>query len=169
MIIECDHCKSKFNKKPSQIALTKSNFCSRKCFSEHNKTAETITQECGYCGKNVTRKASDIRKTKNKSGIIYCNKNCAASHKTGIRSTNWKGGNYSYRKRALREYNSSCSRCGYNEYIKVLQVHHVDHDRRNNDIENLEVLCPTCHTVEHLILYKSNRDKPKNGIHSSEG
>jgi 5-methylcytosine-specific restriction endonuclease McrA len=34
--------------------------------------------------------------------------------------------------------------------LKVLQVHHKDRDRHNNKLENLEMLCPTCHEVEHF-------------------
>jgi 5-methylcytosine-specific restriction endonuclease McrA len=29
-------------------------------------------------------------------------------------------------------------------------VHHRDRNPHNNAFENLEVLCPTCHSLEHL-------------------
>jgi hypothetical protein len=32
----------------------------------------------------------------------------------------------------------------------VLQVHHRDRDRTNNEPVNLEVLCPTCHDEDHF-------------------
>ena len=39
-----------------------------------------------------------------------------------------------------------------NKYIlkKIYSVHHKDHDHNNNDIENLEILTRSEHTLEHL-------------------
>lgn len=46
-----------------------------------------------------------------------------------------------------KEY--KCEICGISEWqnskIK-LQVHHVDGDRTNNDLKNLQILCPNCHS-----------------------
>jgi 5-methylcytosine-specific restriction endonuclease McrA len=37
-----------------------------------------------------------------------------------------------------------------------LEVHHIDGDRTNNSLENLQLLCPNCHS------YTTNFRKPKN-------
>jgi 5-methylcytosine-specific restriction endonuclease McrA len=55
-----------------------------------------------------------------------------------------------YRAKAFSVYPKVCVRCGYKEVEEVLQVHHKDRNRKNRDISNLEVLCPTCHMVEHF-------------------
>lgn len=47
-----------------------------------------------------------------------------------------------------KEEIGACERCGSE---KFLCVHHKDRDRHNNDRENLEVLCKSCHQKEHLI------------------
>ena len=47
-----------------------------------------------------------------------------------------------------------CERCGDGP---PLELHHRDHDRRNNDPANLEALCPGCHIAEHDRL----RGRPK--------
>jgi len=47
-----------------------------------------------------------------------------------------------------------CNRCGYNKHPQILNAHHIDHNRENNSLENLELLCPTCHN-EHHFLTKS--------------
>jgi hypothetical protein len=36
----------------------------------------------------------------------------------------------------------------------VLEVHHKDSDRTNNELENLDVLCPTHHTEYQLGIRK---------------
>jgi 5-methylcytosine-specific restriction endonuclease McrA len=43
----------------------------------------------------------------------------------------------------------ACVRCGYNTAPHILGVHHKDRNRRNNELSNLEVLCPNCHSLEH--------------------
>lgn len=43
-----------------------------------------------------------------------------------------------------------CENCGNSEWcgkpIK-LEVHHIDGDRTNNNINNLQLLCPNCHSI----------------------
>ena len=50
----------------------------------------------------------------------------------------------------LRNLIKECNRCGYSAYPDILGVHHIDRNRDNNDLSNLEVLCPNCHSVEHM-------------------
>lgn len=52
-----------------------------------------------------------------------------------------------YRLSAFRKYPHECAVCGYHDYddTSLLDVHHIDSDRSNNDIENLIILCPNCH------------------------
>jgi DNA-directed RNA polymerase subunit M/transcription elongation factor TFIIS len=42
-----------------------------------------------------------------------------------------------------------CERCGWKEVPEILRVHHLDRDRSNNALENLEILCSICHDKEH--------------------
>ena len=39
-----------------------------------------------------------------------------------------------------------CQLCNFN---RVLQVHHLDHNNKNNDIRNLIALCVSCHRIIH--------------------
>ncbi len=47
-------------------------------------------------------------------------------------------------KRAFQEVGSACAFCRESE-IASLQVHHIDGDPSNNDLENLIVVCSNCH------------------------
>jgi hypothetical protein len=43
-----------------------------------------------------------------------------------------------------------CEGCGITEWMGekiVLELHHVDGDRYNNTLENLQILCPNCHSL----------------------
>lgn len=53
----------------------------------------------------------------------------------------------------LLEKNSfACERCGWDKINPItnkstLQIHHKDGNYKNNSKENLEVLCPNCHSL----------------------
>jgi hypothetical protein len=51
----------------------------------------------------------------------------------------------------LLETINACERCGYGEHPGILQLHHIDRNRKNNDRSNVVILCPNCHTVEHYL------------------
>jgi 5-methylcytosine-specific restriction endonuclease McrA len=76
----------------------------------------------------------------------FCSIECVNKPKKEI----WNPTFQSVRKNMLvRNLIKECERCGYNEVAAVLGVHHKDRNRKNNAIENLEVLCPNCHSIEH--------------------
>jgi hypothetical protein len=58
-----------------------------------------------------------------------------------------------YRKLALEHYKDRlvCAHCGFG-IPEVLEVAHLDCQRENNDIDNLVLLCPTCHKMFDLDL-----------------
>lgn len=52
-----------------------------------------------------------------------------------------------YKTKALlqKEISSKCPFCGNND-VDHFQIHHIDENAENNLIENLLMLCPTCHS-----------------------
>ena len=59
-----------------------------------------------------------------------------------------------------KEYKCEC--CGISEWNGKsirLQLHHKDGNPMNNNLENLEVLCPNCHTQTDNYGSKNTRDK----------
>jgi hypothetical protein len=70
-----------------------------------------------------------------------------------------------YRKLAFAHYDPLCAHCGFG-VPAVLEVAHLDGDRRNNAIGNLVILCPNCHKMHDLDLISTAtiiemRDRPK--------
>lgn len=110
--------------------------------------------KCAYCGKEVYRRQSD--KDKNISGYFYCSMECGNKHKNQLRkeSGEWNDSVFTYRDRAMDTYEHKCIVCGWNEDERILEVHHIDSDRDNNNIENLCILCPNCHRKITLGYYK---------------
>lgn len=47
-----------------------------------------------------------------------------------------------------------CARCGYDEELCSLHVHHIDNNHENNDPNNLIVLCGNCHVALHNKKWK---------------
>jgi 5-methylcytosine-specific restriction endonuclease McrA len=81
----------------------------------------------------------------------FCGMNCKniAQRIGGILAPKHSGSSKHYRAKALRLLPHVCARCGYKKRKDILQVHHKDENRLNDDIKNLEILCPNCHMVHH--------------------
>lgn len=63
-----------------------------------------------------------------------------------------------HRKIAFEHYKEySCHRCGWDKWesLSELHVHHKDRNKKNNSIENLEILCSKCHRHEHMVRCKT--------------
>ena len=56
------------------------------------------------------------------------------------------------KNRLLREglKENQCEHCGKTEWLGLpipLELHHKDGDRTNNSLQNIELLCPNCHSL----------------------
>lgn len=84
-------------------------------------------------------------------------------HLRGEGSPHWLGGisrepyswefNEELRERIRQRENHKCFICWLSGNGKALQVHHIDYDKKNNDLSNLCALCPSCHGATNF-----NRD-----------
>ena len=94
--------------------------------------------ECNFCHKKFNAPKSTNRK--------YCSKACVNKNSKLIFEPTFT----TVRKMMIRRNMlQSCQRCGYSESIEILGVHHIDRNRKNNKLNNLEILCPNCHSLEH--------------------
>lgn len=147
----CDQCGKVHHKQKRQMKH-EHNYCSRECV--HLARQNRVTCECANCGKAFQKRPSSLRNSK--SGLFFCCRECKDSAQkiggiTDIMPPHYGNGKANYRDIAFREMPRQCSRCGYDEYPQIIQVHHKDGDRNNNDIINLEPLCPNCHAIEHRV------------------
>ena len=133
----------------------------------------SIECTCAYCGKLFYKSESKVKQSK--SGLLFCcreHKDLAQrigsgkqfntmrpSHYTNL-DDNQGGTINTYRSVAFRLYKHECAICGWNEDTDILQVHHIDENRKNNVADNLIILCPNCHaklTSHKYILVNRNQ------------
>jgi len=61
-----------------------------------------------------------------------------------------------WRKIALIHKPPVCEICGEVVHGRRLHIHHKDKNRKNNDLENLRVVCVSCH---NNVIHKRKRDQ----------
>ena len=149
--VSCKVCNATFVRQ--KRFLSDVHTCSAKCLSVLKGSTIQIT--CAHCGTKSYRPKSKLNNSR--SGLYFCDRICkeaAQRYNPLIQPDHYGTGNgkYNYRKRALEEKGERCNRCGYTSDSRALQVHHIDRNRENNSIDNLEVLCANCHSIEHTIL-----------------
>lgn len=77
--------------------------------------------------------------------------------KSGMENPNYKNGIgiFAKMRSEIRNNVRYCERCSKDlKYASKYHwcVHHKDHDRTNNNMDNFELLCKRCHQVEHNCL-----------------
>lgn len=141
----CDHCKIEYITR-----VEHSKYCSAKCRDKYrpdrqpkgHKKQETIL--CKFCGEEFFDKARRL-------SAQFCSKQCSGMFTIAT-------GKMNYVTKALIHYPNICNRCGIDDDM-VLCVHHIDHNRKNNDIKNLEVICANCHHKHHFGRGETRRRK----------
>lgn len=137
IVSNCEECGKEFTHISSRA--NKAKYCSRECYYKAMTRKGSVEHECVHCGTKFMDSPSHKRK--------YCSKVCVNKASKDV----WKPTFTTVRKKMeARNMLLRCERCGYDSEPKILGVHHKDRNRNNNEIDNLEVLCPTCHSLEHM-------------------
>lgn len=148
----CLFCQKPFQAAVKHINAGNGRYCSRSCSGKAGNPykARQPNVTCAYCHKGFWIHNTRIKLSK--SGLYFCCREHkdVASRLGGIEAIQpdhyGKSEILGYREMAFRHYPKVCNRCGFDKFVIV---HHKDRDRSNNKIENLEVLCPNCHALEH--------------------
>lgn len=128
-------------------------YCSRKCANKSSRRPKSPLKDCPNCGTKHIRSR-------------FCSVSCKKQFTYESFIRDWLSGEqvashykdvncqvHQYIRKYLFEQNKNCcQKCFWsikNEFTgKVpLQIHHKDGNCQNNCIENLELLCPNCHSL----------------------
>ncbi len=146
---KCKICDKEFYVKPSHLLLGYGKYCSMDCLHESRKTGKFV--KCHVCGKDVWKTQKALRNSK--SNKFFCNKSCQTKWRnveySGENHHFWKGGENAYRGILIKSgVKTQCKMCG-NKDFRLLVVHHLDTNRKNNKVDNLIWLCQNCHHLVH--------------------
>lgn len=145
---------------PSEYKRRK--FCNNSCAASYNnKCKEKKHKYCLNCGEEMSLRNQ-----------MYCSLKCQQEYQYKEYIERWKNGEENglsgqygiskiLKKYLFKKYNNKCSKCGWGEINQFtgnipLEIHHKDGNYLNNTEDNLELLCPNCHSLTNT--YKgSNR------------
>lgn len=131
----------------------KKKFCNSSCAASFNNKGKVKNgnkrnnTKCLYCGKDL-----DYHKNN------FCSNECKQKYNYKTFIEKWINGENveshpNYIKRFLFElHNNKCQKCGWGEINPftnklTLEIHHIDGDSSNNCFDNLQLLCPNCHSL----------------------
>lgn len=133
--------------------------CSVACMSKRREK-ERVRIKCAICATEIITLRSRNRK--------YCSSSCKITGLAAMKIERFKTSRLFGRwkdskamKKYLLEKYGCCQRCGWKEEVNVLEAHHKDRNRRNNTEENVDLICPNCHSIDH---YKSHDGQFRNNL-----
>ncbi len=145
----CRNCKADLYRKPSYLQRYKMVFCDRECRTKFNRSQHVkLKLACSFCSKEIEK--TQAQKRASKTGLSFCNNECKNTYIA--RNSRWSGNPFDYRGRKDKIFEaakSSCQKCGYNEDVRMLDVHHHDEDHQNNCWTNFRCVCVWCHQEYH--------------------
>lgn len=129
-------------------------FCSKSCSTTYTNKQRQYNKKplniCLNCGKETSNEK-------------YCSNFCQSEYEYKQYIESWKNGNETglkgqygislhIRRYFLEKYNNSCQCCGWNKenpftHKVPLEIHHIDGNYKNNSEDNLQLLCPNCHSL----------------------
>lgn len=156
--------------KPLSYERRKNKFCNQSCAATYNNHKRSETKHlknelnektCKNCGGPIHRGKKESFSSALKRD--FCSLECKKEYNQKEFIEKWKKGEISgtssnneiherVRTYILEKANYSCEKCGWHEVNPAtgkvpVQVHHIDGDCTNNCEENLQVLCPNCHSL----------------------
>ena len=151
--VECTNCKKSIRRKKGLLGKVKNFFCSRKCKSLHEGIDRN--KNCLNCNKKLMFN----RKSRQRK---YCSQECQNEHNRNKFITEWKEGicdggvgesiSTHIRKYLFDKYDHKCCKCGWAEKNPItnlipLTVNHINGNPYDHREENLELICPNCHSL----------------------
>ncbi len=147
-------------------------FCSQRCNAVYNNRIRGYTS-IEHKKRNIDSFGICLNCQSDTGNKKYCNRICQHSYEKNIIFTRIEGGDNTlsernYKKYLIYKYGEKCMDCGWCEINKKtnripIQIEHIDGHSENNNLNNLKLLCPNCHslTPTYGFLNKGNGRKKR--------
>ena len=134
----CKECGEKFEVYKKDIERGKGKFCSISCSTTYRNKH------------NNPAKDENVREKISKNHADFTGENNPMYGKTGKKAPGYIDGRDKFegdpwRKKAFANKEIKCEICGKTGEKSLFDVHHVDGNRENNNLDNLKILCKSCH------------------------
>lgn len=158
-LMVCKNCNKEFWARKDFVLQGRYDCCCRKCSCIYNNRDRRVECICDFCGKEFYRALNKLKVSR--SGLRFCSRICKdTAQKLENGFVDMHPDHYGkakigpYRRMAFDKYEHKCVCCGWNKDERILEVHHRDRNRLNNNIENLVILCSICHSGLNWGFYR---------------
>ena len=150
----CVVCSKEFTTSQGYIDKGWAKWCSKKC--QHSKPENNSNwhggkakKKCLNCGKTIFVWSHQVGR--------FCSRKCSSSFNgAGEKNPNWRGGlsfepytanwNESLKHTIRVRDNFTCQICFGQQNGKLLNIHHINYSKQDNNPQNLITLCCKCHS-----------------------
>lgn len=135
-------------------------FCNSNLDWNHrrNKFCNHVCAARSYVGR-LTKRAHKCQNCGKTIRYKWCSKRCQRIYEFKYkREHNLPIGKSAIRGYLLLTREHKCARCKLSEWLNksiTLEAHHIDGNHNNNEEQNLELLCPNCHSITDNYKYKN--------------
>lgn len=175
--VSCEVCGKKELKTPSAARRHKT--CSLKCRGRRSSILyyRQVTKHCEICGEPFEVKPSHYNERytcSERCKYIRLNHHLSTLSGKGEKSVNWKGGRFLTPAGYVLVYDPENPMSNIRGYVREHRlvmsekigrpltedevIHHIDGNKANNDIQNLQLMTPETHTSLHAKERRYARD-----------
>ena len=153
---KCKKCGKEFNPVKGIV-----NYCTIECrnsreWSDDDKKKKSIS------AKN-SEKVKESNKNRPKEMWEKIGLKRKETHKQNILTLNYEDLSFeSLRFRILYEQENKCNRCGLDKWLGqdiILELEHKDGNNKNNVRDNLEMICPNCHSLTETWRGRNKKER----------
>lgn len=112
---------------------------------------------CLHCKKNLGKPKRENNPQK------FCDNVCQTDYQRNLAIEHGIAGHSATRTFLKKKYDNKCQQCSTGEWQGKslnLHLHHIDGDAYNNDLSNVMLLCPNCHSqTENYGVYNKGQGR----------
>jgi hypothetical protein len=159
----CSYCDENF----TSLISEDRKFCSLSCAAKKNNKLYVKRVKNNLVNINDTEKCNHIEKQNNNclncnkevnnTSKKYCNNNCFQEYRKKktidlIETGDTTLSSRQYKNYLIEKYGNKCMECGWGEKNPKsntipIELEHIDGNSSNNNLCNLKLLCPNCHSL----------------------